>query len=256
MNLFIQSALIIAGFMLILYLISRIIKNNSIVDVFWGIGFSVVAAFHLLISDGFYWQILLFNCLVIAWGTRLALHIFIRNKGKGEDFRYAAWRKEWGKSEPLRAFLQIYLLQGSIMYVMSLMIIQVNLSEPPFSSIQYILIAAGIVVFLLGFATESIADYQKFVFKQKLPQGIMTSGLWKYSRHPNYLGEVVLWFGLLLYSTGTGNGWWGLLSFLIIFLLIRYVSGVPMLEKAKKGNPKYQRYAEKTPVFFPFVKKT
>jgi steroid 5-alpha reductase family enzyme len=237
--------------MILLYLLSRFIKNNSIVDIFWGIGFALVAIFSLFFYKNFSPLKIIFNVAILLWGARLALHIFIKNKGKAEDFRYANWRKEWGKTEPLRALLQIYFLQGAIMFVKSMFIVLSNSSSTFLIETDWIFVL-GSVVFLVGFLIEAIADYQKSVFKKSNPAGLMKTGLWAYSRHPNYFGEVVLWFGLFLMSVPFGYWYLGLLSFLIIFYLIRFVSGVPMLEKSKKENAEYQIYSKEVPVFFPY----
>jgi steroid 5-alpha reductase family enzyme len=237
----------------LLYVLSRFIKNNAIVDIFWGPGFGLVA----LVAFFYYMPLssahLIFLAMILAWAIRLGTHIYIKNKGKGEDFRYAKWRQEWGAQEPIRALLYVYLLQGSIMFAMSMFIVYIFSGKkdiPDFNLIH--LLGAGI--FIVGFLTEAIADKQKSDFKKLHPTGkIMQSGIWKYSRHPNYVGEVILWFGLFIYSIPFGYGYLGLLSFAIIFYLIRFVSGVPMLEKAKENNAEYRAYAQKTPIFFPFT---
>lgn len=250
----IYSFILILTCFLFLYLVSRFKKDNSIVDIFWGLGFAIVAVFSFIKFSDFWLIKAIFNAMIVLWGVRLALHIFIKNKGKPEDFRYKKWREEWGKTEPIRAFFQVYLLQALFMFVMSLVIIHVNQSKTFVFHHNYFLIA-GATIFIVGFLIETIADYQKSVFKKKYPSGkIMKSGLWKYSRHPNYFGEVVVWLGIFIYSISFGSFWYGLLTFSIIFYLIRFVSGVPMLEKAKKDNEAYQQYAKETPLFFPFLK--
>jgi steroid 5-alpha reductase family enzyme len=237
----------------LLYVLSRFIKNNAIVDIFWGPGFGLVA----LVSFFYYMPLssahLIFLAMILAWAIRLGAHIYIKNKGKGEDFRYAKWRQEWGAQEPVRALLQIYLLQGSIMFVMSMVIVFIFSKSQNDVAFRWLHLM-GILIFTVGFLMETIADKQKSDFKKLNPTGkIMQSGIWKYSRHPNYVGEVILWFGLFIYSIPSGYGYLGLLSFAIIFYLIRFVSGVPMLEKAKENNAEYQAYAQKTPIFFPFT---
>lgn len=244
------SASVIFSSMFLLFLFSRVLKNNSIVDIFWGLGFCLVAIFSLLYYKNFSLEIFIFNAAILFWGIRLALHIFIKNKGKAEDFRYANWRKEWGSSEPWRAFIQIYFLQGFILLIMSAFIVFSN-SKSILETGYKLVFILGIIVFLIGFLMETIADFQKSVFKKANPSGLMKTGLWAYSRHPNYFGEVVLWFGLFLMSTPFGFWYLGLLSFLIIYYLVRFVSGVPMLEKSKNNNKEYQAYAAEVPVFFP-----
>lgn len=235
--------------MVALFLLSRFIRNNSIVDVFWGLGFTLVALTSLIYYNELSWQKIIFNSMIALWGIRLALHIFIKNLGKPEDFRYAAWRKEWGKTEPVRAFFQVYLLQGSIMFAISAFIVFSNTANIKIDSGLIFII--GSIIFIVGFLTESIADYQKSVFKKTNPTALMREGLWAYSRHPNYFGEVVVWLGLFIASIPFGFWYLGLISFLITFYLLRFLSGVPMLEKSKEKNDEYQQYAKEVPVFFP-----
>lgn len=238
--------------MLLLYLLSRISKDNSIVDVFWGIGFVIVSSVVFSQQVTFTLaDVILYGCVSI-WGLRLTTYIWLRRLGKPEDFRYAQWRKDWGKTEPWRSFLQIYMLQGFILLVMSIPIIlaiatsTAEVTENP----SWI----GIFLFALGFSVEVIADYQKNRFKKKYPNGIMKTGLWKMSRHPNYFGEVILWWGIAFLSWNAGGGLTSFLSAIIITFLIRFVSGVPMLEKAKLGNEDYEKYKTETPIFVPFLK--
>lgn len=248
------SGILILFCFLGLYILSRFKQDNSIVDIFWGLGFAIVAIFSFVMFSEKSLQKIIFNIMIFLWGTRLSLHIYLKNKGKSEDFRYKKWRDEWGKSEPYRALFQVYILQALFMFIMSLVIVHVNQSEEIVLKHPYILVA-GALIFTVGFLIETIADYQKSVFKKVYPSGkIMKNGLWKFSRHPNYFGEVVVWLGIFIYSIHFGSFWFGFISFAVIFYLIRFVSGVPMLEKSKKDNEAYQQYAKETAMFFPFIK--
>ncbi len=196
---------------------------------------------------------LIFNTLILIWGLRLSLHIFLRNKGKEEDFRYKNWRNTW-KNFYLRSLFQIFLLQGFIMWVVSMPIIRYNYEETSVISWQYIV---GIIIFFIGYIFETISDYQLFKFKEnKQNKGkIIQSGLWKFSRHPNYFGEAVLWWGIALAATNQLSDFYVFISPLLITYLLRYVSGVPMLEAKYKDNKEFKEYSRKTSVFFPLMQK-
>lgn len=237
------------------YLVSRILKRNDIMDVLWGLGFVLIAwvqAFFV-IELSTYQKV--FVALVTIWGLRLSLHILIKNWGKPEDFRYAQWRKDWGKTEIWRSYLQVYILQGFFMFWIAFPITFFMGKVPiEFTNSSMLLFYIGFVIAFSGLSFESIADFQKSVFKKKNSQGLMDKGLWAYSRHPNYFGEAVFWWGIAVASASQIHWIWGLLSAGAIHYLLRYVSGVPMLEKSKKGSAEYEAYKKRTPVFVPFVK--
>jgi steroid 5-alpha reductase family enzyme len=248
------AALSIFGYMLIFYLVAQAIKNNSIVDIGWGPGF-LVLTLTLLFYTGFQnTASYILSGVVGLWAVRLSLHIFFRNHGKPEDFRYANWRREWGKRQPWIAFYKVFMLQGFVMLIVALPIISFFREEKnSYGWIQY----AGLGIFLFGFLFESIGDYQLTLFK-KNPDNkgkIIQSGLWKYTRHPNYFGEAVLWWGIWLLCFGNGLEYITLISPLTITLLLRFGSGVPMLEEKYRERKDFQDYAKKTSVFIPFLGK-
>ncbi len=248
----IVSGLTIFLYMVIFYLLAQLIKDNSIIDIAWGMGFVILSIVLTYKS----WPLEDANILMIAaiilWGTRLSIHIFLRNKGKDEDFRYAAWRKEWGKNAALIAFFKVFMLQGFVMWIVASPVILSFASSQ--NSIGIIKIT-GLIVFLAGFLTETISDYQLSRFKKQAENKgkIITSGLWKFSRHPNYFGEALLWWGIFFLSAGSGYWWAGIMSPVFISLLLRYGSGVPMLEEKYKKREDFICYASKTPVFIPFI---
>ena len=254
MNSYLIAAIVIFGFVNFAYLLSRVIKRNDLMDIFWGIGFLLTSFILLLLTDYKPMYKWLLFILITAWALRLSLHILVKNWGKPEDFRYRNWREEWGKTEWWRSYLQIYLLQGFFMYLIALPITSVMgksylmTSFPTDSYVVYPTILA-----ILGLLIESIADFQKSRFKQKHPSGLMKTGLWRYSRHPNYFGEAVFWWGIAGFTILTFPII-GIISAATINVLLRYVSGVPMLEKAKEGNKAYDQYKKETPVFVPFLK--
>ena len=248
---FITAAAIVAAYMVLIFLLALIIKDNSIVDIFWGPGFIVLVILSISQDVTIDYKKLLVNTLVIIWGLRLAIHIYIRNRGKGEDFRYANQRRTW-KFFIVRSFFQIFMFQGLIMLIIAWPVLHINHS----ASVEFGMIdIAGLLVFLSGFFFEVIGDYQLVSFQKDIANKgkILTYGLWKYSRHPNYFGEALLWWGIWLLAVPVVDGIYTIVSPLTITLLIRYVSGVPMLEKKYEGRLDWEDYKAKTPVFIPFL---
>ncbi len=257
MNL-VETVLIIAIFIIIymsfFFIISIIKKDSSVVDIGWGLGFVGVALLTLMIHQNFYFKQIVVFVLTALWGFRLAIHIYSRNKGKEEDWRYKQWREDWGENFKLRAFFQIFMLQGFFMFIISAPIILINSSSyTDFSIIDF----AAIGIWIIGFFFEAVGDYQLKKFKDN-PENkgkIMTTGLWKYTRHPNYFGEVTMWWGIFLLTVGVPNAIFAIVSPALITFLLLKVSGIPMLEKKYKNNPEYQEYKKRTSGFFPFLPK-
>ena len=240
--------------MIIVFIIAQWIRDNSIVDIAWGMGFVILTTI-LWISPGKQnIQGLILWLMIFIWGFRLSMHIFIRNKNKPEDFRYANWRKEWGNKAIIRAFFKVFMLQGSVMLLLSTPIIIYFAHKPDSLSMINII---GLIVFIFGFLFEAIADYQLYVFKKnpKNKGKFIRTGLWKYSRHPNYFGEAFLWWGIFFFSIVSNISLFTILSPLTITLLLRFGSGVPMLEKKFIKDPEFIKYAAQTSVFVPFIGK-
>lgn len=236
----------------IMFLLALSLRNNSIVDIFWGPGFLIIAFFSAFPFDALNTTKITFGILLAAWSLRLSLHIFMRNKGHGEDFRYAEWRKTW-KHFIFRSYFQVFMLQGLVMLIVSLPVIIIFNSDFTGSPIYTFI---GFIVFATGFGMETLADYQLQQFRNNpLNKGhIIRSGLWKWSRHPNYLGEAMLWFGLWIISIPCSYWFVTILSPITITLLLRYVSGVPMMEEKFRNHPEWDEYSAKTPVFLPWFR--
>ncbi|MGE0638082.1 MAG: DUF1295 domain-containing protein [Bacteroidia bacterium] len=251
-NIYLISALYIFIFMNFMYLLALRLKDNSIVDIGWGIGFIIVALATLFDRGTFCPRQLLITTLIILWALRLALYIFKRNSGKGEDFRYKQWREEWGKTIYWRSYLQVFMLQGAIMFVIALPVMQVNASA---SSELVITDFIGAALWLIGFLFEAIGDAQMMRFKTNPANKgkIMRYGLWKYTRHPNYFGEALLWWGIFIIAMGAGSVFISLISPLLLTYLLLKVSGVAMLEKKYTGNAEYDEYIRTTSSFVPML---
>jgi steroid 5-alpha reductase family enzyme len=253
-NLFLLAGAVILVLMIILWLISLIIKNASIVDIFWGIGFIIVAWFAFSFAQGYLPRKTLVCILTTIWGLRLALHIGIRNWGKPEDFRYAKWREENGMRWWWFSFFQVFLLQGVLMWIISTPLIAAQTSG--FPAILSPLDLIGASLWTLGLLFESIGDLQLTLFKSNgANKGkLLTTGLWKYTRHPNYFGEAVLWWGYYVIALAAGY-WWTIFSPIIMTFLLLRVSGVAMLERTMKLRPGYEEYIRNTNAFLPWFPK-
>ncbi len=251
LTIFLPSITVVFLFFTAFFIIAQIIKNNSIVDIGWGLGFVVLSLYTFIFSEMITLRSILVTILVLIWGSRLSYHILKRNWGKPEDFRYAKWRKEWGKWLVIRGFFQVFMLQGLLMLIIASPVIFINDSLQ--TGLQF-LDFLGTAVWLIGFLFESVGDYQlaKFIQNPENKGEIMRYGLWKYTRHPNYFGEATMWWGIFIIALALPNGFWFIISPLTITLLLLYVSGVPMLEKKFADNPKFQQYARVTPKFFPW----
>ena len=245
-NPYIDTSILIFLYMTLWFTIAQVLKNNSIVDIAWGLGFVCIAWYLYIFYPNT--QRLFIVSFVTIWGLRLALYIFIRNKGKGEDWRYVNWRKSWGDRAIIMAFIRVFMLQGAFMFFIALPIMQCTNYSPDLSWITYI----GAVVFVLGFIWESLADWQLMQFKKETANKgkIMQSGVWAYSRHPNYFGEMLVWWGLFLCAIPFGAWYIAILSPIIITLLMTRISG-PMLEAKYKDRPDYKQYLEQTNAFIP-----
>lgn len=254
-HLFLINAGIIFGLVTLLWLISLYLKNASIIDILWGIIFIVIAwLIFALTPQGYLPRKLLLCTLVTIWGLRLALHIFNRNVGKPEDFRYATWRAENGERWWWLSFLQVFLLQGFLLWIISAPVVAAQSSG--FPAILTPLDWLGVWVWILGFAFESIGDFQLMLFKgNPANQGkLLTIGLWKFTRHPNYFGEAVLWWGYYLIALAAGSGW-TIFSPLLMTLLLIKISGVVMLERTLKQKLGYEEYIQTTSAFIPWFPK-
>lgn len=241
------------GYMSVWFGISVAKKRNDVADMAWGLGF-VFLAWWAYFTGGSSERGLVVDLLVTIWGLRLAFYVWKRNRKKKEDFRYAAWRQEWGRWFYVRSFLQVYLLQGLFLTLIFWPVWLVNRSTG--GGVSW-LDLAGLGVWLAGFFFEAVGDAQlaAFISKPENKGKLMQAGLWKYSRHPNYFGEVAQWWGIWLLALGVPGGWWGIIGPVTITVLILFVSGVPLLEKKYAGRPDFEEYKKRTSIFFPWLPK-
>ena len=256
MTLFLQAALIILFLVTLLWVWSVFIKNASIVDIFWGFGFVVVNSFYVFMSGELNARKILVLVLVSIWGFRLSIYLAIRNIGKGEDFRYQEFRKNYG---PKRywwfSFFQTFLLQGVLIMIVSLPLLGINSSANSgnLKALDYI----GIAVWLIGFTFEAGGDFQLARFKKDIANKgkVLNTGFWKYTRHPNYFGDSAVWWAYAIFSIAAGS-YWQIIGSIVMTLLIIKISGVSLLEKTlNHTKPQYREYIQKTNSFFPWFPK-
>ncbi len=237
-------------FVTLLFVLSLLIKRNDIADIAWGVGVLSVGLVSASIH-GVSGLSLLILCLAGVWATRLTVRIFLRNVRKAEDTRYKEWRDTWGKWFVVRSYFQIYILQGLLMLVVGYPLLHAVLFAN--GATIGLIPLKGLLVWCVGFFFEVVGDYQLDTYlKQKTkPSPILESGLWKYTRHPNYFGEVTMWWGIWLMLALTPFSYIALIGPLTITFLILKVSGIPMLEKRFEGNPHFEAYKKRTSAFFP-----
>jgi len=240
-------------FMNVFFILSLITKRTHIVDVAWGLGFIVITLLTLSLYGVRSQASLLISTLVLVWGVRLASHLAMRNRGKNEDFRYAEWKKGWGKLWVIQSYLKVFILQGAVMILVALPIIFTNSAPVPTNPIP-VFTRVGALMWLVGFYFEAIGDWQLMKFKSK-PQNngkVMDQGLWRYTRHPNYFGEAMMWWGIYVIALTNIAAWYTFIGPLFITFSLLKISGVTLLEKKYKGNPEYQAYQKKTSSFVPW----
>ncbi len=243
---------VILGMMALLWLLSLKLKNSSIVDIFWGSGFVILNwLFFFLTPDGLPARKLILGAMVTIWGLRLSYYILRRNWGKPEDFRYQKWRREAGDSWAWKSFFRVFLLQGILLWIISTPMLAAQIH--PGSQHLTVLDALGILAWLIGFFFESVGDAQLARFKEKPANRgkLITSGVWRYTRHPNYFGDSAQWWGFYLMAAAAGGVWTIFSPILMTFFLLR-VSGVALLEKSMQNRPGYQEYMQTTSAFIPW----
>jgi steroid 5-alpha reductase family enzyme len=243
------SAAVVVVFMLACWLLSLRLRDVSIVDVAWGLALVLVAVVCAVAGDGSDDRRLLILVLVGVWGLRLAFYIGRRKlRHPGEDHRYAAVRERYGDRFPLVSLYWVFGLQALLVLVVALPIYGVSASDDALGALDWI----GVALWLFGLAFESVGDAQLARFKADPSNKgrIMDRGLWRYTRHPNYFGELVVWWGIYLVALGAG-AWWALPSALVMTALLTRVSGKDHLERSMKERPGYREYVARTSGFVP-----
>lgn len=240
----------------LLWLASLALRDASIVDVFWGAGFVGIAAVAAVGAPGALPRRLLLLTLVAAWGLRLSWHLFRRNRGHGEDFRYQKMRRHHGPRFWIVSLGTVFGLQAVLQWIVSLPVQLAMLAPEPAD--LGILDLVGTALFAVGLAFEAVGDRQLARFRaDPANRGrVLDRGLWACTRHPNYFGDALVWWGLFGVALSTPYGWLGIVGpALMTFLLVR-VSGAALLERTlAKTKPGYQDYIARTSAFVPWPPK-
>jgi steroid 5-alpha reductase family enzyme len=255
-QIYLLSLILIQVMMALLWIVSIRLRNVSIVDPFWGLGFVVVSILYFMQGQGFEARKILVFIMVTIWGLRLSIYLFWRNSGKGEDFRYRQFRKDFGEKRYWWiSYFQVFLLQGFLMWLISapLLAIQFYGNGVNLGWLDFL----GIFLWVVGITFETGGDFQLTLFKSN-PENkgkVLNSGFWRYTRHPNYFGDAAVWWGYACLCMGAGSFIPVLGSVLMTALIIK-VSGVALLEKTLKNTkPQYADYVRRTSAFIPWFPK-
>ena len=249
------AAITIVIIMVATWLLSLAIKNASIVDIVWGLGFAITSWVLALAIDGDSTRQILLAFMVGLWGVRLGSYLAKRNLGHGEDWRYKAMRKKKGAKFGLISLVTVFGLQGALMFIVSLPVMFGNSDSTP--GVGPIAVV-GIMVWAVGFLFEAVGDWQLARFKRDSSNAgnVMQTGLWSLTRHPNYFGNALLWWGIGIVGAETGSGIVGFIGPVVMTFFLLKVSGVPMLERSlNKRREGYAEYAARTSMFIPRLPK-
>ncbi|TXT65440.1 MAG: Steroid 5-alpha reductase [Promethearchaeota archaeon] len=254
------TGLFFLGYLLLAFVVGTAKKDNSLIDRFYPGGFMLIAWSTLILKGTFDFRQIIITILVTIWGIRLGTYVTIRNWGKGEDKRYQNMRERWGDKVLINSLLRIYLFQGLIIFLVVSPVSYINVVDNP--AIWW-LDFIGIGVWVIGFYFETVGDYQLYVFLNNPEnQGkVFDEGLWRYTQHPNYFGEVTQWWGIFLVATSVAlkvyfpYGFITIIGPIIITYMIINVSGVRLLNKQFEGDSEYARYKRRTSQFIPLPPK-
>ena len=248
------AALAIALVMVVTWLVSLPLRDASIVDPIWPLGFVVVGWVVRLLGHGDPLRANVLVALVTVWGLRLSWHLFRRNLGHGEDRRYVAMRERWGDRFWAVSLVTVFATQGVLMWLVSLPL-QLGQATDERGGGWLVLLVVGALVWAGGFAFEAIGDAQLRAFKaDPATDGqVLDTGLWRYTRHPNYFGDACGWWGIFLVAAGAGGwAWAAVVGPIVMTIFLRNVSGVTLLERSMADRrPGYVDYVERTSPFLP-----
>jgi steroid 5-alpha reductase family enzyme len=249
----VSSLAVVTTAAILVWLLSLALRDASIADLFWGPGIGLIGWSNAALTGNWSWRPVLVNVLVTIWALRLALHLFARHRG--EDSRYRALRDTWGPRFPLASLWVVFLLQAVLAWIVSWPVQAVHVGPgSAFGPVD----ALGVSLWLAGLVMESVADAQLARFRRdpRNANGVMDKGLWRYSRHPNYFGDCVAWWGIGVIALGQGT-WWTLAGPVVMTVLLVRVSGVALLESTiATRRPAYREYIRTTSAFVPWPPRT
>ena len=251
MSMYLQCLMLALGLMGCAFLVSLVTRTNKVIDIFWGLGF-IMLAWYSLVTTGLYLpRHILVTTLVTLWGLRLSAYILYRNWGTGEDPRYADLALHWGTQFYIQSFLRVFMLQAILLWLISLSVITILTSAAAgsFSFFDFV----AVLLWCIGFAFEVIGDWQlqRFLGDPLHKGRVMDRGLWRLTRHPNYFGEIVMWWSLWLLALPVGYAALTLLSPLTITAIILLFS-LPITENHLAINPEYEAYKKRTRALIPW----
>ena len=245
----IYGLLVMLGMGVVTWLYSLYRNDVSIVDSLWSLMFLAGAVVYLIFADNVTAGNILLMVLVSLWAVRLSVFLTIRNWGKEEDRRYQEIRANNQPGFNIKSLYIIFGLQAVLAWIISIPLLMALSGSAGFGVIELV----AIIVWVIGFLFESIADYQLYSFKSVAANKgkVLDTGLWAYSRHPNYFGEFLIWWAYFLFAVSSG-AWWTVFSPVLMTLLLLKVSGVSLMEKdITERRSEYRRYIETTNAFFP-----
>jgi steroid 5-alpha reductase family enzyme len=250
---FVVGITLVIAYLAIMTIITYLKNDNSIANFTWGGGCLLIALYTFFVKGLYLPRQLIITSLIVLWAGRLITYLSIRYTGK--DPRFKGWNKQQGPTAFMRTFGYIFFLQGPLLLVMAYPIYLINNST---TSGLTALDMVGICLWIIGFFFESVGDYQLHTFL-KNPENkgkVMRYGLWRYTRHPNYFGEVVMWWSIYLITLSVPGGWTAFITPITITVLLLFITGIPWTEQVLENNPEFQEYKKHTSIFFPwFVKK-
>ncbi|MFX0021153.1 MAG: DUF1295 domain-containing protein [Candidatus Hermodarchaeota archaeon] len=259
------SALFLLFYLLVAFIVGTAKKNNGLIDIFYGPAYFIIAlislVLYIIINSSVNIRQVIITGLVFIWAMRLAIYVFIRNRGKPEDYRYKQMRERWKTNIILKSLIRVYLFQGFVIFIVAFPVWFVNISTNPpvisFIDFAGVTLWLGIIIWLIGFIFETFGDYQLYIFKRNPDNKakVMDKGFWRYTQHPNYFGEVTQWWGLFIIALAVPYGFISFIGPLFITYLIIKVSGIRLLDKRYEGDDKYAEYKKRTSTFFPWFPK-
>ncbi|NKQ58589.1 DUF1295 domain-containing protein [Amycolatopsis sp. K13G38] len=241
------TAVLVLALIVVTFVVGALRKRFDTIDTVWGLGFALVAVVTFARSDGDLTARILSTVLTVVWGVRLAVHIGLRNRGGDEDKRYQ------GRG-PLAMFTRFYLTQAVLLWLISLPVQVAQYGDPAPAALYWI----GGLLWAVGFAFEAIGDHQLQRFRRDPANKgkVLDTGLWRYTRHPNYFGDACVWWGLYLLACHSWLAAATVVSPLIMTALLAKGSGKPILERQLlDSRPGYAEYVARTSGFFPLPPK-
>jgi steroid 5-alpha reductase family enzyme/uncharacterized membrane protein len=251
-EIFISTISVLLSISILGFILSRYLKRNDIADIIWGLGILTIVFFQINSFNTLNIKAMIVFCFLVLWSLRLSSYTFIRILNSSEDKRYLNMRRSWGDKEPFHAFFKVFFLQSVLMGIISFPI-SLIITGNPSNITPYDFLA--VILFILGILFETIGDAQLYFFKKKNKGKICTEGLRKLTRHPNYFGEILIWWSFFVFTINVEYSLYSILSPILLTFLIIKVSGISLLENnMKKKSRLYQDYISTTPSLIPISK--